>query len=207
MSTGLARDQIGGKAASSRAVVSGASSASVPHEIRQPVHRQHADAAAVGEDGQPLAGNAPSRPSVSAAANSSSRSSTRSERRGTPRRTPRRRRQRWVVGGRRPGAWRWRPDLTTDRLHPRRRPRRRHELARVVDGFDVEQDGAGAAIEREEVEQVAEVDVGLIAERDDCGKADVALRRPFDHLRPRSRPTARSARGRRRAARGWRSWR
>ena len=43
-----------------------------------------------------------------------------------------------------------------DRLDPRGRARRRHELARVLDRFDVEQDRAGRLIEREIVEQIAE---------------------------------------------------
>ena len=66
-----------------------------------------------------------------------------------------------------------------DRLGARRRPRGGHELARVVDGFDVEQDGAGRAVDREVVETIAEIDIDVIAERDHGGEAHVALRRPF----------------------------
>jgi hypothetical protein len=48
--------------------------------------------------------------------------------------------------------------------------RRRHEFARVVDRLDVEQNRPGRAIEREEIEQVAEIDVDLVSERDAAEK-------------------------------------
>ena len=47
--------------------------------------------------------------------------------------------------------------------------------------FDVEQDRPRGAIEREIIEQVAEIDVELIADRCDGGEADVPLRGPIDH--------------------------
>ena len=67
-----------------------------------------------------------------------------------------------------------------DRFGSCRRARRRHELARVFHQFDVEQDGAGVPIEREEVEKIAKVDIDLIAERDHGGKTDGPDRGPFD---------------------------
>ena len=69
------------------------------------------------------------------------------------------------------------------RLRPRRGARRRHELPRVVDRLDIEQDGARAAVGGEVVEAVAEIDVDLVAERDESREADLAPRRPFDHPR------------------------
>ena len=38
-------------------------------------------------------------------------------------------------------------------------------------------------VQREIVEQIGEIDVELIADRDDAGEADRALRRPIDHAR------------------------
>jgi hypothetical protein len=54
MSTGLAFDQVGGRALSSASSVSGASG-QAPAEIDQPVDRQHADAASIGQHRQPVA--------------------------------------------------------------------------------------------------------------------------------------------------------
>ena len=57
-----------------------------------------------------------------------------------------------------------------------------------------------AAIQREMVEQIAEIDVDTVADRDDGGKADAAAGGPFAPVRPQSRRIARSARDRRPAA-------
>ena len=57
--------------------------------------------------------------------------------------------------------------MTTTGLIARRSARRRHELARIVDRFDIKQDRARLAIEREEIKQVAEIDIDLVAQRDD----------------------------------------
>ena len=65
-------------------------------------------------------------------------------------------------------------------LDARRGPRRRHELARIADGLDVQEDRARAAIEGEEIEQVAEIDVDLISKRDDRRESDAPACRPFD---------------------------
>ena len=70
-----------------------------------------------------------------------------------------------------------------DGLDPCCGARRRHELARILDGFDVEQDGVGLFVHREIVQEVGDVDVELIADRHDAGKADRALRRPIHHAR------------------------
>jgi len=66
-------------------------------------------------------------------------------------------------------------------LCARRSARGRHELARVFDRFDIEQDCARGAIEREIVKQIAEIDVELVADRGDRGKADAAVGCPIDH--------------------------
>ena len=77
-----------------------------------------------------------------------------------------------------------------DRLHARGGAGRRHELARVVDGLEVEKDGARVAVGGEHVEHVGDVDIGHVAERDDGGEADLAVDRPVEHgggERPRLR--------------------
>ncbi|MGY4553101.1 hypothetical protein ACVMDO_008530 [Bradyrhizobium sp. USDA 4513] len=70
-----------------------------------------------------------------------------------------------------------------DRLQPRRGARRRHELARVLDGFEIDQDRAGVVVEREIIQEVGDVDIELVADRRDAGEAEPPLRRPFDHRR------------------------
>ncbi len=67
------------------------------------------------------------------------------------------------------------------RFAARRGARGRHELARIAQVLDVEQDRAGGAIAGEVVEHVAEVDVGRIAERDEMREADAARVRPVQH--------------------------
>ena len=62
-----------------------------------------------------------------------------------------------------------------------RSPGGRHELARIVDRLDIEQDGARRTVDREIVETIGEIDVDLVAERHDRRKADFACCRPFDH--------------------------
>ena len=52
-----------------------------------------------------------------------------------------------------------------DRLVARSRACRRHELARRIDRFDVEQDGPGVGVTRQIVQYIAKVDVGVFAER------------------------------------------
>ena len=70
-----------------------------------------------------------------------------------------------------------------DRLDPRGGPGRRHELASVLDQLDVEQDRARAGIESEVVQQISEVDVELIADRHDGGKAGRTPGSPVAHPR------------------------
>ena len=68
-----------------------------------------------------------------------------------------------------------------DRLQARRLPPCRHELARVGNGFDVEQDALCLRIGRQKIEHVAEIDIGHAAQRGDGGKADAAARRPVEY--------------------------
>ena len=55
MSTGFDRDQVGGSAASSRSLRDRGYLGGRSSEIDQPVDRQHADPAAIGQDREPLA--------------------------------------------------------------------------------------------------------------------------------------------------------
>ncbi len=54
-----------------------------------------------------------------------------------------------------------------------------HELTGVLDQLDVKQNGPRAAIEREVVKQVAEIDVQLIPDRYDGRKPHRSRRGPF----------------------------
>ena len=124
------------------------------------------------------------RPSVSAQSNSSRRSETRRTPGAAERRVVDgvRAGERAGMGGGRLRALRHAAGLHhDDRLHARRGTRGRHELARVLDGFDVEQNRTGLVIHREIVEQIGNIDIDLVADRDDAGEADAALRGPIDH--------------------------
>lgn len=46
--------------------------------------------------------------------------------------------------------------------------RRGHEFSRVFYGLDVEEDRARSSVHCEEIEQIAEIDVDLIADRHQC---------------------------------------
>jgi predicted transcriptional regulator len=58
--------------------------------------------------------------------------------------------------------------------------RRRHELARRLDGFDVEKDRTRARVARQVIEQIAEVHVDALAERHHVGEADAPRSRPVE---------------------------
>ena len=77
-----------------------------------------------------------------------------------------------------------RPDFQHDhRLGARRGAQRRQEAARVVHRLDVEQDAVGGRIEQQRVEQLAEIDVEGIAERDHRGEPDAGRRREIEQRR------------------------
>jgi hypothetical protein len=61
-----------------------------------------------------------------------------------------------------------------DRLRPRRDAPRRHELPCIADALDIEEDRPRRRIEGEVVEEVAEIDVGHVAEGEDVGEAEAA---------------------------------
>jgi hypothetical protein len=58
---------------------------------------------------------------------------------------------------------------------------RRHELASVLDCLDIEHDRACRAIQSKEIQEIAEIDIDLVANREDGGESNRAARRPFDH--------------------------
>ena len=68
-------------------------------------------------------------------------------------------------------------------LVPRRPPRRRHELAGLVDRLQVEQDRCRRRIAAQVVEHVARVDVGTVSERDEMREADLVRTSPVEHRR------------------------
>ena len=80
------------------------------------------------------------------------------------------------MGSRRDRPLRVPPGLDDhDRLDPRGGAGRRHELAGIVDRLDVEQDGPRAAVDGEIVEQIAEIDIDLVSERDHRRKTNRRL--------------------------------
>ncbi len=183
MSIGLLRDQLAGSTLSSFATVSSPSGASRPPElIRSSTASTPAPPPLVTINSS-LPWTGFRQVSVSAAANSSSSSSTRTR--------PARRnaaptaaslpasapvcvaaaRADFLVAAR----------LDHDhRLGACRRSCRRHELARGRDGLEIEQDRAGGDVGGEEVEQVADIDIGHVAHGDHIGEADVARRGPIE---------------------------
>jgi hypothetical protein len=93
-----------------------------------------------------------------------------------------------IGAGQRPGVRkrRPRPGRAAPGLDHRHRLRatygagRRHELARIGDALDVKHHRRGRLVEREEIQHVAEVDVGHIAQRDDAREAVAASARPIE---------------------------
>ncbi|VTR69452.1 hypothetical protein DESC_740191 [Desulfosarcina cetonica] len=86
------------------------------------------------------------------------------------------------VGGGRHGAFPIAAGLDhDDRLDAGRRAGRGHELARMGDRFDVEQDGARMVVGTQVVQHVAEIDIGHVAQGDQMGKADAPVGGPVDH--------------------------
>ena len=144
-------------------------------QVDQPVHRQHADAAAIGQDRQPLAGGLAQ---VSQGFGGGEQLVQRQhpqqagtteggvvDRVGAGQRTG--------MGRRSLGALRVAPGLDHHhRLGTRGRACGGHELARVPDRLDVEQDCAGFRILGEPVQQVAEIHVHRVAQRDHRRKTD-----------------------------------
>ena len=151
MSTGFAWDQVGGRTASSGGQRRLRDAGERAAEIDQPVDGEHADAAAIGQNRQPLArkrllppqrlGGGEELVEIEHAQQAGAAEGGVVDRVGT------RQRARMGGGGLRP--LRMAPGLDHHhRLHAGGGAGRGHELLRVVDGLDVEQDRAGAGDRR-----------------------------------------------------------
>ena len=70
-----------------------------------------------------------------------------------------------------------------DRLQAGGRARGRHEFARAGDRLDVKQDRARAAVERQPIQHVAEIDVRHVAQRHQMREPDLARARPIQNGR------------------------
>ena len=155
-------------------------------EFDQPVDREHADAAAIGQDRQPLARRrfdaAQRLGAVEQFAQIRDPQDAGAPECGVIDR---------VRAGQRAGmgrgglcALRHAAGFDDDdRLDPCGRARRRHEFARVLDRFDIEQDRVRLVVQREVIEQIGDIDVELVADGNDSGKPHPALRRPIHHAR------------------------
>jgi len=64
------------------------------------------------------------------------------------------------------------PAFGQDRFVTRGRARRAHEFARVANGLDIQQNGAGIGIVAQIVEAVAEIHVGRVAQRNEVAEPD-----------------------------------
>ncbi len=165
-------------------------------EIRETIDREHADPAAIGQDRKALAGKA--------------RQMTECLGRGKqfveiehPQQT--RATERGVIDGirsgqcagmrhRRLGALGVASGLNDEhRFGAGGGARRRHELARVLDQFDVEQNRPRTPIHGEEIQQIGQIDVDTVADGHHGGKPNVANRRPF-HQSGRNRAGLRDQR-------------
>ena len=151
-------------------------------EIGEAIDRQYADAAAVGENGKPRAGEfvhvterlGGSKQFVQI---KDAQQSGAAEGRVINRV---RSRKRAGMGQRRFGAERLPAGFDHHhRLDARRGACGRHELPRLPDQFDVEQNRAGVPIHGEEIEQVGEINVDAVAERNHGRKSDAANRGPL----------------------------
>ena len=178
MSTGLPWLQVGGRTASSAAIVSGASSASLPPAdervgredpgppaLLRTVRRGRGAGAACRGPRRNRRGRGRSAQDPSAR-NAASRTSSLpvSDRYGTPPPPPRR-------------SARLHDD---DRLRARDLARRGEEGARVADGLHVQDDRVGLGVVAEMVDEVAPADVGHRAERDDAAEADALAQAPVE---------------------------
>ena len=155
-------------------------------KVDQPVNRQHADAAAIGQDRKPLSGRRFEPPERFGTVEQFSKIRDPQDA-GTLKRGvvdgigPG---QRAGMGCSRPRALRHPARLDDhDRLDSGGSARRRHELARILDRFDVEQDRVGLFIQREIIEQIGDIYIELVANGDNAGKADGPLCRPVHHAR------------------------
>ena len=153
-------------------------------EFDQPIDREHADAAAIGGDRQPLAarrGDAAERfGAIEQFAQVIDPQHAGAPECGVIDRILAG--ERTGVGGGGASALRHPPGLHHHhRFDARGGARRGHEFARVGDRLDIEQDCLGLIIEREVIEQVGDVDIELLADRHQPGETDRFFHRPIDH--------------------------
>ena len=138
-------------------------------EIDDAVDREHADAAAIGHDGEALALEGAETPERLGGREQfveveHAQQAGPTESRGVDRVDPR---ERAGVGGRGARGLNMAAGLHHDhRLHARGGAGRRHELAHVGDRLDVHQDRPGLAVEGEIIEEIAEIDIERVADRD-----------------------------------------
>ena len=159
-------------------------------EINEIIHSEHADAAPIGENGQPVARErrhpAQRLGRLEQLVDIAHPQQARAAEGGVIDRIRPRHGAR--MSRRRLGRARVAPGLDDDdRLDPRSRPRRRHEALGVPDGLHIEQDRPRGAIEREPVEQRGEIHIRHVADGDQPGKADAPPRRK-GRQRSRHRP-------------------
>ena len=179
MSTGLACDQIGGSAAVELLHGFRRNAGERTAEIDEPVDRQHADAPTIGEDRQPPAQERPHPPECLGGGEQLVEIEHPQQAGTTERRVVDRIRTGERAGVRLRGlrAWAWRPDLTTTTGLIRAAARAADmNLRALVIEFDVQKNRTGRAIEREEIEQVAEIDIDHVSKRDDGRKTDAVRR-------------------------------
>ena len=189
MSTGLPRDQVGGRTRSRSATVAFDRPASVPPQIGEPVNGEHAEAAAVGDDRQALAGEG-LLPTERLGSGKQFVEVENTQQTGAPE-------SRIVdrVGSGKGAGMRGRRARSLfmaarfdddDRLDAGGGPRGRHEFLRSADQLDIEQNGAGRPVGGEIIEAVAKIDVQLIADRNDRREARCMANAPFGHRRGNS---------------------
>ena len=154
--------------------------------VAGPVGGQHAGAAAIGDDGEAVAARA------LVGAEDLGRGEELAEGQRPHRTGPFQRRVEHVVGahqragmgrsglGTRGMAARFQHD---HRFQPGGRPHRRQERRRIVHPLDIEQDRVGLRIGGEELHDVAEVDIGRVAQADQGREAEVMRTRPVGNRR------------------------
>jgi hypothetical protein len=168
---------VAGNTASSRSRVAGASAARRPPLVDQCVGGQHPEAAAVAHDRHPVTFDPyAAREDLGGIEQLLQRSHAQhpgAQERGAVDAIGAG--ERAGVRGDGPGTFRPASGLEHDhRLAPARRARSRHELPRLGHRFHVKQYRRGGGVLREVVEQVAEVDIGHAADRDQVREADPA---------------------------------
>ena len=153
-------------------------------QFDKPIDRENADAAAIGQDRQPLSRRLLDTPERLGAVEQFAKirhpQHSGAAERGVIDRV--RAGQRAGMGRGRLRALRHASGFDDDDgLDPCGGARRGHELAGVLDRFDIEQDRPRLAVHREVVKQIGDIDVELVADRNDAGETDRALRRPIHH--------------------------